>query len=284
MVEAGEGLPAEWTGTLAYAPPTEWTHEERKALANSILVEYVNTYDAWYTPPGHGGHGGILSDIDSMVQLTNLNFSGPGSWNDGACAHVWCVCVCMCVYVCVCVCGGGGGSTNGNAGNTVTLLYQHIVLHTNASLAADMLQLCTYGGGGTIHSKDGMTLSEYRAEYSVWAVLASPLILSADIRNLQRDHPDCLAVMTNPEIVAVNQDPAGFPPRLVYQTTNTSTSVSVGSSLKVMACDDPLASGVRAANCSLLTPCSCLRVCRLLTAHLLLLCTCLPLLDYHSCL
>lgn len=42
MVSAGEGLPAEWTGNLAYAPPPEWTHEERKALANSILVEYVS--------------------------------------------------------------------------------------------------------------------------------------------------------------------------------------------------------------------------------------------------
>ena len=59
-----------------------------------------------------------------MLQLTNLSYSGPGSWND-----------------------------------------------------ADMLQLCTYGNGGTPHSPGGMTLAEYRAHYSVWAVLASPLII-----------------------------------------------------------------------------------------------------------
>ena len=44
-----------------------------------------------------------------MLQLTNLSYSGPGSWND-----------------------------------------------------ADMLQLCTYGKGGTPHATGGMTLPEYR--------------------------------------------------------------------------------------------------------------------------
>lgn len=71
--------------------------------------------------------------------------------------------------------------------------------------AADMLQLCTYGKGGTIHSATGMTLSEYRAHYSVLAILASPLILSADLRTIKQEHPDCLELMLNPEIVAVNQ-------------------------------------------------------------------------------
>ena len=57
------------------APPPEWTEAERHALANSILVEYVNSYDSWYKPKT----GGILTDIDSMVQMTNLSYSVPGS-------------------------------------------------------------------------------------------------------------------------------------------------------------------------------------------------------------
>jgi hypothetical protein len=73
----------EWAGHLAYAPPPEWTADQRHNLANSILVEYVNTYDEWYR--GYK-QGGILSDIDSMIELTKLNYSGPGSWNDGECA------------------------------------------------------------------------------------------------------------------------------------------------------------------------------------------------------
>jgi hypothetical protein len=37
-------------GQLAYAPPPEWSVAARHALANSILVEYVNTHDQWYAP------------------------------------------------------------------------------------------------------------------------------------------------------------------------------------------------------------------------------------------
>jgi hypothetical protein len=100
---------------------------------------------------------------------------------------------------------------------------------------ADMLQLCTYGKGGTPHSAGGMTLAEYRAHYSVWAVLASPLIISADLRTIQQEQPDCLELMLNPEIVAVNQDPAGLPARLISQQTNGST---INQRLRVSACSD----------------------------------------------
>ena len=65
-----------------------------------------------------------------------------------------------------------------------------------------------------------MTMAEYRAHYSVWAVLASPLILSADLRTINQTHPECLDLMLNREIIAVNQDPASLPPVLVSQATN----------------------------------------------------------------
>jgi hypothetical protein len=34
-----------------YAPPPVWSKAERHALANSILVEYTNTFDLWYADP-----------------------------------------------------------------------------------------------------------------------------------------------------------------------------------------------------------------------------------------
>ena len=41
-----------------YAPPVSWTASQRHQLANSLLVEYQNTVDAWYVPGvdkhGHG--------------------------------------------------------------------------------------------------------------------------------------------------------------------------------------------------------------------------------------
>ena len=46
---------------------------------------------------------------------------------------------------------------------------------------------------------------------------ASPLILGADLRKVGVDHPDCLELILNPEVLAVNQDPAARPPVLVSQ-------------------------------------------------------------------
>ena len=51
-----------------------------------------------------------------------------------------------------------------------------------------MLQVCNYGRGGANaggRHDGGMTLEEYRSSYSLWAVLASPIIISADLRTLE---------------------------------------------------------------------------------------------------
>ena len=92
---AGAGREFAGKGQLSYAPPPEWTMTQRHALANSILVEYVNTNDHWYAPKvspacswvngthfDHECQGGIITDIDAMVQMTRLNYSAPTSWND----------------------------------------------------------------------------------------------------------------------------------------------------------------------------------------------------------
>ena len=120
-----------------------------------------------------------------MLQMTRLNFSLPGSWND-----------------------------------------------------ADMLQLCTFGEGRT-PGNAGMTMAEYRAHYSVWAVLASPLLLSADVRTIKAKHPECLKLMLNGEIIAVNQDPAGLAPLLVSQTTNMTAA-------RLASHDEPTSSDITA--------------------------------------
>ena len=103
-----------------------------------------------------------------------------------------------------------------------------------------MLQVCMNGTGATPGS--GMSLGEYRAHYAVWAILASPLVLGADVRSLAADNPACLDLLRNADIVAVNQDPAGLPPRLVYQQPPLSpTSTTVG--VLVQAFARPLSRG-----------------------------------------
>lgn len=83
----GTGKP--YNNASVYSPPASWSREARHALANSILVEYTNTFDLWYadpTPAGDGGPmkipGGIITNIDSVVQMTDLSYSTAGSWND----------------------------------------------------------------------------------------------------------------------------------------------------------------------------------------------------------
>ena len=72
-------------------------------------------------------------------------------------------------------------------------------------------------------SDGGMTLEEYRASYSIYAVLASPIIISADLRTIATEHPDCLAMLKNKELLAVHQDALAKPGALLRQRTNSSS-------------------------------------------------------------
>ncbi len=60
----------------------------------------------------------------------------------------------------------------------------------------DMLQV---GNGG-------MTVSEYRAQFSLWAMLAAPLMAGNDVRAMPEE---VRAILTAPEVIAVDQDPLG---------------------------------------------------------------------------
>lgn len=58
-----------------YAPPKDWTLAQRHALANSLLVEYDNTWDAWVWRQTSG----LIFNIDAMLQATTLSYSGPAA-------------------------------------------------------------------------------------------------------------------------------------------------------------------------------------------------------------
>jgi alpha-galactosidase len=53
---------------------------------------------------------------------------------------------------------------------------------------------------------DGMTDTEYRTHISLWALLASPLLAGNDLRTMT---PETLQILTNKDVIAVDQDPAG---------------------------------------------------------------------------
>jgi alpha-galactosidase len=73
--------------------------------------------------------------------------------------------------------------------------------------------LYSYAGPGHWNDPDmlevgngGMTDIEYRSHFSLWAILAAPLIAGNDLRNMRSEIRD---ILTNQEVIAVNQDPLG---------------------------------------------------------------------------
>jgi alpha-galactosidase len=69
----------------------------------------------------------------------------------------------------------------------------------------DMLVVGMCGRGNDV-SHTGCTDTEYRTHFSLWCMLASPLMMGCDVRSLR---PEARAILTHPELIAVNQDPAG---------------------------------------------------------------------------
>jgi alpha-galactosidase len=52
----------------------------------------------------------------------------------------------------------------------------------------------------------GMTDEEYRTHFSLWAILAAPLIAGNDLRNMR---PEIHDILSNKEVIAVDQDALG---------------------------------------------------------------------------
>jgi len=52
----------------------------------------------------------------------------------------------------------------------------------------------------------GMSIPEYRAHFSLWALLAAPLMAGNDVRSMP---PEIKEILTNSEVIAVNQDKLG---------------------------------------------------------------------------
>jgi len=57
-----------------------------------------------------------------------------------------------------------------------------------------------------------MTETEYQAHFSLWCLLAAPLMAGNDLRSMS---PEIRAILTNREAIAVNQDPLGMQGRKV---------------------------------------------------------------------
>jgi len=60
----------------------------------------------------------------------------------------------------------------------------------------------------------GMKDNEYRMHMSLWCLLAAPLMAGNDLATMT---PQTLAILTNPEVIDVDQDPAGIQGRSIME-------------------------------------------------------------------
>ncbi len=102
-----------------------------------------------------------------------------------------------------------GPSVGGNLWRTTNDLYPdwyHIALNgfSQAGLGA-------YAGPGRFNDPDmlevgngHLTLAENRSHFSLWAILAAPLIATNDLTKMT---PDIAAILTNKDVIAIDQDP-----------------------------------------------------------------------------
>ena len=61
----------------------------------------------------------------------------------------------------------------------------------------------------------GMSDTEYRTHMSLWAILAAPLLAGNDLRNMTQE---TLAILTNREVIAINQDKRGQQGKQVWKS------------------------------------------------------------------
>ena len=98
-------------------------------------------------------------------------------------------------------------------------------------LAQSQLKAQEYNGKGCFNDMDmlvvgmngrgnvgfkGCTTEEYRTHFSLWALLNSPLMIGCDIRSMDED---TRSILTNRDVLAINQDPKGCQPFLANSWT-----------------------------------------------------------------
>lgn len=72
------------------------------------------------------------------------------------------------------------------------------------------LDMLVIGLKGKTHlaGRGGANTQDYRSQMGLWSLLAAPLVIGGDIRTMDEDN---LKILTNKEVIAIDQDPLGVP-------------------------------------------------------------------------
>ena len=110
--------------------------------------------------------------------------------------------------------------------------------------------LYSYAGPGHWNDPDmlevgngGMTTTEDRAHFSLWCLLAAPLITGNDLRSMSAETKE---ILTNREVIAIDQDPLGQQGRRVAKRDVTESMAAVTKTVDTEVWSKELADGSRA--------------------------------------
>jgi alpha-galactosidase len=112
-----------------------------------------------------------------------------------------------------------GADAGGNLWRTTGDIADRWQIMSAIGFAQD--ELAPFGAPGRWNDPDmlevgngHMTAAEYRTHMSLWAMLAAPLIAGHDVRS---STPETIALLTNRDLIAIDQDPLGRSGRRVAQ-------------------------------------------------------------------
>ncbi len=104
-----------------------------------------------------------------------------------------------------------GGSVGGNLWRTTDDISDHY--DRMSDIGFSQAGLAKYAVPGHWNDPDmlevgngGMNTEEYRTHMSLWALLAAPLLAGNDLSTMT---PETVALLTNRDVIAIDQDPAG---------------------------------------------------------------------------
>ncbi|CAF5170544.1 unnamed protein product, partial [Rotaria magnacalcarata] len=66
------------------------------------------------------------------------------------------------------------------------------------------------------------TLVEYTSQFSLWAIISSPLIAGNDLRKMTKE---IISILTNTEVIAINQDKLGRSGNMIRRALDGSYEV-----------------------------------------------------------
>ncbi len=86
----------------------------------------------------------------------------------------------------------------------------------------DMLTVGMFGNGLVGKKENACDMDQYKFQFALWCIMGSPLMLGSDIRKMT---PEVLELVTNKDLIRINQDPECRPAFLTDRQINADCGV-----------------------------------------------------------